>query len=71
VARVISGGQRLPVLLDDALVNADDRRRQRMLEVLRQASAHLQVLVFTCHDAEFDRWGADWAARVAGRAARG
>ncbi len=70
LARVLARGRRLPVILDDALVNADDRRRGRMIELLRRASDQLQVLVFTCHDAAFDHLAAPWQAEVAGRPPR-
>lgn len=71
IARVLAGPRRLPVLLDDALVNADTSRRAAMIEVLREASEHLQVLVFTCHDEDFDRLGADHAQRIDARPPRG
>lgn len=42
-------GMRLPLLLDDVLVNFDPERADRTAEVLAEfASAH-QVLLFTCH----------------------
>jgi hypothetical protein len=71
IGAVLAGPRRLPVILDDALVNADPVRRARMLAVLREACRRLQILVFTCHDADFDLLGADWSARVQGRPARG
>ncbi len=64
------GVRRLPVLLDDALVNSDAERRGRMLEVLRRMSEHLQVLLFTCHDEDFDRLAAPWQQEVRGRPRR-
>lgn len=70
LARVLAGGRRLPILLDDALVNSDSDRRARMVEVLRRASEHLQILVFTSHDEDFDRLGAPWHTRVAARPRR-
>jgi DNA repair exonuclease SbcCD ATPase subunit len=71
LARVLAGNERLPVVLDDALVNADPERRARMVEVLRRASDHLQLLVFTCHEEDFDRLAAPWRREVAGRPPRG
>jgi energy-coupling factor transporter ATP-binding protein EcfA2 len=71
LAEVIAGPRRLPVVLDDALVNADSERRERMIEVLHRASDHLQVLVLTCHDDDFDRLGADKVFRIRGRRRRG
>lgn len=70
LAKVIAGGRRLPVILDDALVNSDAERRDRMVEVLRKASDDLQILVFTCHDEDFDGLAAPWVAQVTGRPRR-
>lgn len=70
IARVLAGDNRLPVVLDDALVNADPQRRARMVEVLRRASDHLQILVFTCHEEDFDRLAAPWRREVAARPPR-
>lgn len=70
LAEVLAGERRLPVLLDDALVNSDANRRSRMVEVLRRASERLQILVFTCHEEDFDRLGAAWFAEVRGRPPR-
>ncbi len=71
LATLIARDRRLPVLLDDALVNSDTRRRNRMVEVLRQVSRRLQVLVFTCHDEDFDHMAAPWVSEVAARPQRG
>jgi DNA repair exonuclease SbcCD ATPase subunit len=70
LARVLAEGRRLPVILDDALVNSDAERRARMVEVLRRASDHLQLLVFTSHDEDFDRLAADFHVRVEARPRR-
>lgn len=70
LAEVLAGDRRLPVILDDALVNSDATRRARMVEVLRRASERLQILVFTCHEEDFDRLGAAWSAEVRGRPPR-
>jgi energy-coupling factor transporter ATP-binding protein EcfA2 len=70
IAKVLAEGRRLPVILDDALVNSDAERRGRMVEVLRRASEHLQVLVLTCHDEDFDRLAAPWQREVRGRPGR-
>jgi len=39
----------LPVVLDDVLVNFDDRRAASTLEALAAFTSKAQVLVFTCH----------------------
>ena len=41
------------VILDDALVNSDDERRDRMKAILFQAAKRYQVLVLTCHEREY------------------
>lgn len=38
------------VILDDALVNSDEERRERMKSILYQAARKYQVLVLTCHE---------------------
>ena len=44
------GGERLPLFVDEVLVNWDKARRTRGLEVLAGLSAARQVFVFTCHE---------------------
>jgi len=46
-------GVPVTVILDDALVNSDDERRDRMKAILYQASKRYQVLVLTCHGREY------------------
>ncbi len=41
-----------PLVLDDALVRFDDTRLSAALEILREASAEKQVIVFTCQSRE-------------------
>ena len=41
------------VILDDALVNSDDDRRDRMKAILFQAARQYQILVLTCHAREY------------------
>ena len=38
-----------PVLLDDALVNFDDKRAERMLNLLEKMAEKRQIMLFTCH----------------------
>ena len=45
------------VILDDALVNSDDERRERMKAILYQAARRYQVLVLTCHGKEYRNAG--------------
>lgn len=45
------GAEPLPVVLDDVLVDFDDRRARATLEALAEFAARTtQVLLFTCHD---------------------
>jgi len=49
-ARVLAdAGHPVPLVLDDALVFADDGRLDAMIAVLAEASRHHQVIVLTCH----------------------
>jgi len=53
-ARLLAkGGQPCPVILDDALVYADDQRRARMFDVIRMVTSGedaLQLLYLSCHE---------------------
>jgi len=51
-------GQPAPVLLDDAIVYADDERFKRMVHILRKAAEKTQILVFTCHERDYEGSGA-------------
>ncbi|GDY12033.1 GTP-binding protein [Planctomycetota bacterium] len=59
LAEVFAKGRRLPLVLDDPLINADPQRRGTMIQALRHASRKLQILVFTCHEAEHDALAAE------------
>jgi energy-coupling factor transporter ATP-binding protein EcfA2 len=50
-------GQPVPLILDDALVYADDQRIEQMFGVLRSASLQHQVIVLTCRERTFDTLG--------------
>jgi uncharacterized protein YhaN len=41
-----------PIILDDALVRFDDKRLHFALQVLKEQSAHRQVILFTCQSRE-------------------
>ena len=43
--------ERLPVFIDETLVNWDARRRERGVQLLRELSLTRQVFVLTCHQA--------------------
>lgn len=55
------GEERLPVLLDEALVHWDPSRLDRGLQVLGDVASRRQVILFTCHP-----WLADRARHMAG-----
>ena len=44
-------GARLPLLLDEVLVNWDEERRARALDLLTDVAMERQVVLFTCHPA--------------------
>jgi energy-coupling factor transporter ATP-binding protein EcfA2 len=46
-------GHSTAVVLDDALVYADDQRFESMLYVLRRAAQHQQILVLTCRERDY------------------
>jgi uncharacterized protein YhaN len=47
--RLDAGGERLPVLVDEAFVNWDQDRRSQLMGVLQRLGETRQVFVFTCH----------------------
>lgn len=48
LCEALSGGMRLPLLLDDPLVYADESRLAEAFALLRRLAAETQVLYFTC-----------------------
>jgi uncharacterized protein YhaN len=46
-------GQPTCIVLDDALVYADDGRFERMLSVLRRAAKQQQILILTCRERDY------------------
>jgi uncharacterized protein YhaN len=48
-----ASGQPSALILDDALVNTDEGRLERMQRVLQTAAKSLQVLVLTCRERDF------------------
>ncbi len=67
LAEVLAQGRRLPLVLDDPLVNADLQRRAALLKALRHAARTLQIILFTCHEAEHDGLGAEKTVVLTGR----
>lgn len=59
LAEILRGaGHPAAVILDDALVNTDEERLERMHLVLHRAAEQLQVLVLTCRERDFIGLGA-------------
>jgi len=50
VERYCAAAEPLPVVLDDVLVNFDERRTTATLRALSEVTAVTQVLLFTCHE---------------------
>lgn len=53
VAELLSSSEPQIVVLDDALVFTDPRRHDRMLEVVKQLSEKMQILILTSHEDRF------------------
>ncbi len=59
LADVLRGaGRPSAVILDDALVNTDEARLERMHLILHRAAENLQVLILTCRERDFRQLGA-------------
>ncbi|WP_226558397.1 AAA family ATPase [Salipiger thiooxidans] len=54
---LVEQGQPATVILDDALVFSDDRRMNRMFDILNMASRNVQVVIFTCREQLFEELG--------------
>ena len=57
-----SNQERLPVIVDEVLVNFDPDRARRAAEAFTQLAQHTQVIVFTCHP-----WVVDLFSNAASR----
>ena len=51
---VLPEDKAVPLVLDDALVNFDDRRMALALDLLVELAKHRQILLFSCHSREGD-----------------
>ncbi|TGA99170.1 hypothetical protein E4665_05140 [Sporolactobacillus shoreae] len=49
LAELVSPGEKLPLIIDDSLVNFDSERSDRTLTLLKKVSEQRQVILFTCH----------------------
>lgn len=58
VASEVSANGHKLVVLDDVLVNTDEQRQQRVLDLLQTAAEQLQILILTCHPERYRGVGA-------------
>lgn len=57
-ARLLAkGGRPAPVILDDALVNSDDDRIEKMFDALHRQAREQQIIVFSCRQRAFQKLG--------------
>ena len=70
LAELLAGGERLPLVLDDALTNTDFRRIEQLHQILFAAAADLQILLFSCHPEVFAGLGAGQRYRLPSRQPR-
>ncbi|MCR9243310.1 MAG: AAA family ATPase [Rhodobiaceae bacterium] len=54
---LVEQGHPATVILDDALVFSDDRRMERMFDILNMVAKSVQVIVFTCREELFEGVG--------------
>jgi uncharacterized protein YhaN len=48
---IADGSYELPIILDDALAQYDDKRTDTAIKFLKEYSNNGQILMFTCHNA--------------------
>ena len=52
-AMTLTGDDPCPIILDDTLVNFDDGRAKRAMELFYEISRERQVILFTCHKRDY------------------
>lgn len=65
---LVEQGHPATVILDDALVFSDDRRMNRMFDILNMAARNVQVVIFTCREQLFEELGGRQLSLQAGSA---
>ena len=55
---LLEDGRPVAVILDDPLVNSDDKRFRLMSAALREAAEKMQILILTCHEQRHQSLGA-------------
>ena len=58
VAQELAAEEPQILILDDVLVNTNPARQNRVLDMLRDAEHHLQILILTCHPERYRGIGA-------------
>lgn len=53
-----------PIILDDALINFDETRTERALDLLKEIAESRQILLFTCHTREGEYFAPDESVNV-------
>ncbi|MGQ0696904.1 MAG: ATP-binding protein [Panacagrimonas sp.] len=66
IAEVLAGGDRLPLIMDDSLVNSDPERIRFIHRALHRASKNLQMIVMSCHELLFDELSAEYQVPLGG-----
>ncbi len=61
---ILSGDDAPPMVLDDALVNFDDVRMARALELLKELSKTRQIILFSCHKREAEYFAEDTSVNI-------
>lgn len=64
IAEVLAGDSRLPLILDDGLVNSDPERLRMIHRALDRAGKTLQIILLSCHEVLYDELGADYQVRL-------
>jgi DNA repair exonuclease SbcCD ATPase subunit len=54
---LVEQGRPATIILDDALVFSDDRRMNRMFDILNMVSRKIQVIILTCREQLFEELG--------------
>ena len=59
-----SRSEPLPIVMDDVLVNFDDPRKARVIEMLKQFAQSRQIIVLTCHKSSLQDFIKSGATRI-------
>lgn len=59
LADAMSPEETLPIIIDDGLVNTDQARHERIMQLLKEVSLSRQILLLTCHPERFQTIDSD------------